>query len=79
MEKFMSRLYKTTGLLGLMIAVSLCAPRQAEAINAELAKKCREKSMAAYPLMTTGGKQTNAKEREVYFRNCLNNNGNVDR
>jgi hypothetical protein len=78
MEEFMSRLYKMTGLLGLVIAVSLYPSRHAEAINADLAKKCREKSMTAYPLMTTGGKQTNSKEREVYFRNCLTKNGNVD-
>lgn len=57
-----------------LLLIVLCF-QPASAITVELAKKCRDMALKAYPPKPIGSKTGNAKEADDYYRNCLANNG----
>jgi hypothetical protein len=72
--------YAATGsaftlLIGLFLLLSATAP--AEAISADLANKCREMAIHAYPPKVAGSKTGSAAEERSYFRSCISNNGSM--
>jgi hypothetical protein len=58
------------------LAVAPVAP--AEAITAELAKKCRDLSLKAYPYQQAGHKAGTAREQRDYFNRCVSSGGNME-
>lgn len=60
-------------------AVCACAQfiatTPASAITAELATKCRELSIKAYPPQRAGAKSGNASEARKYYNACVTNGG----
>ena len=53
------------------------AGRPAEALTAELAKKCRALAIKAYPTQPAGGKSSSERSQRDYFQTCVANNGNM--
>lgn len=60
---------------GIMTILFSAAP--ASAITAELAKKCRAMAFKAYPPGRIGTKTGNRHAASVYYKTCLDNNGNM--
>jgi hypothetical protein len=71
-------------LLGLLVAGGLTWAPPALALSATLARKCLELTMKEYPrpkgyAAYKPGHPGTAKAREEYYRNCLAQDGMVDR
>jgi hypothetical protein len=54
--------------------VSFASSVAAETLTAELAKKCRELMIKAYPRPPVGSKFGNAQKQRDYFRACVAQN-----
>ena len=54
---------------------SIVAPGSTVAITAELAKKCRQMMVAAYPTRPAGSRTGVEKAQREYFKQCIANNG----
>jgi len=66
-------------VLGAMVSVTaLPAGNAASAPTAELANKCREMMIKAYPPARPGAKQGNAQNERGYFRTCIARNGKME-
>jgi hypothetical protein len=46
--------------------------------TAEMAKKCRQMMVKAYPPLPPGSKQGDAQQQQEYFRRCLAQGGKQD-
>lgn len=64
-----------TALLGLFTLESATTP--AAAISANLAIKCRNMAIKAYPPKRTGTKGGTAGAERKYYQACLKNNGSA--
>jgi hypothetical protein len=51
---------------------------QQVSVSAEIAKKCREMAVKAYPTQPAGSSPYAAAQRE-YFRQCIAKGGNMDK
>jgi hypothetical protein len=60
-------------ILGL--SFSVVAPGSAAAITAELAKKCREMMIKAYPTRPAGSRTGAEQAQRDYFKQCIANKG----
>jgi hypothetical protein len=56
--------------------ISVTSP-QAQAITVELAKKCREMSLKAYPPVLAGSKKGNSAEQRKYYEDCIQKAGTM--
>jgi hypothetical protein len=64
--------------LGVAIAATVFLPTQpATAISADLAKKCRDLAIKAYPYTLPGMKAGNAESQRAYFKDCVAKGGNM--
>jgi hypothetical protein len=53
--------------------------KPAQAITADLAKKCREMALKAYSSRQPGSKEGFAKAQREYYRDCIAKNGDVEK
>ena len=67
---------KVFGALALAALLSAQAP--ANAITAELAKKCRAMAAKAHPTPRVGTKSGEQKAQTAYFRDCVAKDGKID-
>ncbi len=65
-------------LLAAAAAVSLWSATPAEAITADLAKKCREMANKAHPVPRTGNTADAARANLQYYRLCVARDGKMD-
>lgn len=73
--KFPTRLTLTAALLAIVAAAQFITTTPASAITVELANKCREMSLKAFPPQRAGTKGGNAGEARKYYGACIANNG----
>jgi hypothetical protein len=59
--------------LSLVVAAAVATP--AAAISVDLAIKCRNLAVKAYPPKRVGSKSGNAVAERKYYRSCIANNG----
>jgi hypothetical protein len=66
-------------LVALSVAVLLLSdqPRPAHGIAADLANKCRELMVKAYPSAPAGSKHGTAQVERQYYQTCLTNGGHM--
>lgn len=64
------------GLAGALFAVVTLSP--ASAVSVDVAKKCRELMVKAYPPVRAGTSKGNTKEQQEYFRTCIARGGNME-
>lgn len=62
-------------LFTICACVQFIAASPASAITVELANKCREMSLKAFPPQRVGAKSGNAGESRKYYSDCVANNG----
>ncbi len=62
-------------LFAVCAGVQFISSTPASAITVELAKKCREMSVKAFPPQRPGTKSGNAGEARKYYSDCVANNG----
>jgi hypothetical protein len=62
-------------LFAILAAAPFVATTPASAITVELANKCREMSLKAFPPQRAGTKGGNAGEARKYYATCISNNG----
>jgi len=62
----------------LALAALLSAQAPANAITAELAKKCRAMAAKAHPTPRVGTKSGEQKAQTAYFRDCVAKDGKID-
>lgn len=62
-----------TALLGIFIISLTTIP--AAAISADLANKCRQMAIKAYPPKPAGSKSGTAEAERKYYQDCISNNG----
>jgi hypothetical protein len=62
-----------SALLSLVVAATASTP--AAAISADLAIKCRNMAVKAYPPKRIGSKSGNAAAERKYYQSCITNNG----
>lgn len=62
-------------LFAFCACVQLISTMPASAITVELANKCREMSLKAFPPQRAGTKSGNAGEVRKYYNNCVANGG----
>jgi hypothetical protein len=67
----------TVGALLAVVAL-ISVPKPAEALTAELAKKCRSMAMKTIPSARPGTKTGAQKAQTEYYRECVAKNGNMD-
>jgi hypothetical protein len=73
-----SAVSKPTIAFALLVAcacVQFVSSTPASAITVELANKCREMSIKAFPPQRVGTKSGNAGEARKYYSDCVSNNG----
>ena len=63
--------------LAASVLASMASPASAAPPSAELAKKCRELMVKAYPPVPAGTAKGNAQAQRAYFQKCIANNGNM--
>jgi len=61
-------------VLGFVSVASSVTVGHAETLTAELAKKCRELMIKAYPRLPVGTKFGNAQKQREYFQACVAQN-----
>jgi hypothetical protein len=61
-----------------MAAVLLFSAMPAQAITAELAKKCREMATKAHPIPKTGKTADAARAHHQYYRICVARDGKME-
>ncbi len=74
MSKMLGMLSAAAALLG-TLSVPLTP---AEAITAELAKKCRAMAVTAHPSARPGTRTGAQKAQNEYYRECVAKDGNMD-
>jgi hypothetical protein len=52
--------------------------KSATALTFELARKCREMAVKAYPPVVAGSRQGTAQKERDYFRSCVAQSGRMD-
>jgi hypothetical protein len=62
-----------SALLSLVVVGALATP--AVAISADLAIKCRNMAVKAYPPKRVGSKRGNAVAERKYYQSCITNSG----
>ncbi|MEW6455071.1 MAG: hypothetical protein AB1490_30825 [Pseudomonadota bacterium] len=78
MGKMLGALTAVAALLG-TLAVPLLVPlAPAEAITAELAKKCRQMAVTVHPSARPGTRTGAQKAQNEYYRECVAKDGNMD-
>ena len=76
--KTMIKLFAITLALGSMVGMAV-AQQSPTPPTAELAKKCRELEIKAYPPKPAGSTKIGiAQEERDYFARCIRNGGNMD-
>jgi len=65
------------GTGAVVLATYVHAGLAISAPTAELAKKCREMMIKAYPPLPPGSKSGNAQQQQEYFRTCIAQNGKM--
>src|SRR5437016_8271871 len=66
-------------MLGVVsLATSLLMGQAASAPTAELAKKCREMMIKAYPPLPAGSSTGHMLQQREYFRTCIAQNGKME-
>jgi len=70
----MVKLLPVLGVASLVSSVGHAAP----APTAELAKKCREMMIRAYPTARPGYKTNNAQKQREYFQTCIAQKGKME-
>jgi hypothetical protein len=69
----LTKSFRATALLTLVTQFIAIAP--ASAVEAELAGKCRQLMVKAYPHQAPGTKKGIATAQRKYFQDCIKNNG----
>ena len=69
--------FKVLGVL-LVLAALLSTQAPAEAITAELAKKCRAMAVKEHPTPRPGTKTGGQKAQNDFFRDCVAKDGKMD-
>ena len=64
-------------MLTVVAALSSGLPQPGHAITADLAKKCRELMVKAYPPAPIGSKHGTAQEERQYYQACLAHGGHM--
>ena len=73
-----SKLMRVLAASGAIAFVACATADPAKAVTAEVAKKCRDLMIKAYPPPPTGSRQGNAPQERDYFRMCVAKGGNVN-
>ena len=74
-----SKAMKLSRVLGVMLfATPVPIGQAASAPTAELAKKCREMMIKAYPPLPSGSRNGNAQQQREYFRTCVAQSGKME-
>jgi hypothetical protein len=74
-----TELKRTALAIGLIfLALAALAGNPAAAPSAELAIKCRDMMIKAYPPVRPGSPHGNAQKEREYFRTCIARNGKMD-
>jgi hypothetical protein len=60
------------------LAALLGTRNPAEALTAELAKKCRQMAVTAHPSARPGTRTGAQKAQNEYYQECVKNDGNMD-
>jgi hypothetical protein len=73
----------TDGAVAVLLATAAFVPTDAEAITAELAKKCNLLLAKQFPPLepgnpAAGSSKGNGQAGREYFKKCVDNNGNMD-
>src|SRR5262245_15651449 len=71
-------LNKVMAAAGAAVLIASAATSPASSLTAELAKKCRELMVKAYPPAPAGSRTGNAQEQLDYFRTCVARDGKMD-
>ena len=72
-----SKMVKLLPVLGVASLVSFVG-HSAPVPTAELAKKCREMMVRAYPTARPGSKPGNAQKQREYFETCIAQKGRME-
>jgi hypothetical protein len=65
-------------LVLVLLAVGVPTGKSIAAPSAELAIKCRDMMIRAYPPVRPGSPHGNAQQERQYFRACIARNGNME-
>jgi hypothetical protein len=72
-----SKLMKTIPVLSALV-LSLTTGHVASALTADVAKKCREMMVKAFPPQIAGSGTGRAREERSYFQACVARGGRID-
>ena len=73
-----SKLIKVLVASGMAALVASAITSPASALTADVAKKCRELMVKAYPPLPAGSSRGNAQKEREYFRACVAQDGKID-
>jgi hypothetical protein len=62
----------------MVVSLAAASSHAAPAPNVDLARKCREMMIQAYPPAMAGSKAGTAKQQRDYFQSCIAHNGQMD-
>jgi len=72
-----SKMVKLFAVLGVALLVSSAGHAATAPTPAEIAKKCRDMMIRAYPPVRPGSKTGNAQQQREYFQACIAQKGKM--